>query len=337
MKINSGFIVVIAYPEVVVSIARGELVAKIWPLLGVGGQQKVKAGHAAMLLVSKETNKINYFDFGRYITSITYGRVRSEETDNEVHIPIMAIHNSQEIQNLDEILLYLDKHPEKTHGEGRMITSVNNEIDYDKALSYILELQNEIEVPYGAFIKNGSNCARFVTDTMIVSTTNKKIKNKLKRSYLVTPSPISSVLRGRSAGYLCLETLNQEIKSYENKYVLVEHKKCLFSKVSQTKNDVGSVKPDLKVFTSENGQWLGGIGSGAWFELGESASNDNTYKIIRRNAKGIVDLDDLFILDNSGFSNDKPYVFQHGSNCKQCVILQNNTAYCFKRVKYLSA
>lgn len=337
MDNNTGFIVIIAYPEVVVRIANGERVSKIWPYLGVGGQRQVKAGHAALLLISKETNKINYFDFGRYITSNTFGRVRSEETDNEVHIPFSAIHNSQEIKNLEEVLLYLEKHPEKTHGGGRMITSVNHEIDYDKALSYILELQNKIEVPYGPFLKKGSNCARFVTDTLIASTTNKKIKYKLRGSYLATPSPISNVLRGGSTNCSCLEVFNQEIKNYQNKYVLVEHKKCLLSKVSQEPNDLGSLKPDLKAFTSATGQWLGGIGSGAWFELYKDASGAASYRIVRRDSKGIVALDDLFELDKSSFSIEKPYAFQYGSNCKQCIVVQNKITYCFSRIKNLSA
>jgi hypothetical protein len=320
-----------------VRTANGELISKFWPFLGVGGQQKVKAGHAALLLISKKTNKINYFDFGRYITSDTYGRVRSEETDNEVHIPFSAIHDSEKIENLDEVLLYLENHPEKTHGEGRMITSINNEIDYDKALSYILDLQNKIEVPYGAFRKDGSNCARFVTDTLIVSTTNKKIKKKLKGLNMVTPSPISVVLKSGSIQYSCLQIFNQEIKTYQNKHIFVEHKKCLFSKVSQELNDIGSIRPDLKVFSSETGQWLGGIGSGAWFELYDSVIEDTKYRVVRRNAKGIVDLDDLFTLNTSGFSFDKPYSFQYGSNCKQCIIVQNNISYYFKRVKNVSA
>ena len=165
---------ILAYPDVIVRVANGELISKIWPLFGVGGQKKVMAGHAAMLLVSKETGKVNYFDFGRYITSDTFGRVRSEVTDNEVAIPFKAIHDGNEISNLEEILLFLDKHPEKTHGEGRLVAGVNSEIDYDKALAFILNLQKKGEVAYGAFKKDGNNCARFVTDTILESTGNKK-------------------------------------------------------------------------------------------------------------------------------------------------------------------
>lgn len=335
MEHNTGFIVVIAYPETVVRTANGELMSKIWPFFGVGGQQKVRAGHAALLLVSKKTNKVNYFDFGRYITSNTFGRVRSEETDNELSIPFAAVHNSKQIENLEEILLFLENHPEKTHGDGRMIVAVNHEINYKAALSFILELQGQIEVPYGAFKKKASNCARFVTDTLIASTTNKKIRKKLKNTYVVTPSPVGNVLKGKSENNECLEVFKQQIKSYPHKTVFQEHKRCLFSTVSQELNEVGTVKPDLKSFASKNGQWLGGIGSGAWFELYKDSSDAKVYKIVRRNAKGIVDLEDVFILKNGDFSIHKPYFFQFGSNCRQCILLQNKKKYLFERIKYL--
>lgn len=334
---NTGFIVIIAYPETVVRTANGELISKIWPLFGVGGQQQVMAGHAAMLLISKETNKVHYFDFGRYITSNTFGRVRSEETDNEVHIPFSAEHNSKEIINLEEILLFLDRHPEKTHGEGRLVASVNHEINYDKALSYVLELQSKRELPYGAFKKEATNCARFVTDTIIASTTNLKVKLQLKKGYVLTPSPISNVLRGKSKNSRSIEIFQQHINSYDNKYIIHEHKKCLFSKVSQETSDVGSIKPDVSVFNSKTAQWLGGIGSGAWFELFKEDSKNNMYRIVRRNANGIIDLDDFFVLEKDDFSIDVPYVFEYGSNCKECFVAQNNKQFHFKRIKYLSA
>lgn len=331
MNKNTGFIVIIAFPEVVVRTANGELIHKIWPLFGAGGQQKIMAGHAAMLLVSKETNKINYFDFGRYITSDTFGRVRSEETDNEVYIPIDAVHNSNEILNLDEILLFLDKNPEKTHGEGKMIVGVNSEIEYDKALEYITSLQDKGEVRYGAFLKEGSNCARFVTDTLLASTTNKKIVRKLKLTYTLTPSPISNVLKGSSEELVKFEIKNQKIQPYLNSSAYKEHKQYLFSKVSQELNVIGSIEPNVEKYSSPNGQWLGGIGSGAWFELNEKCKDSKLYHIQRRNQNGEIDLAADFIRVEDGFSFQEEFEFQYGSNCKSCFLKQKDKVYTFAR------
>lgn len=337
MKENTGFIVALAYPEVVVRIANGEFISKLWPLFGVGGKHKVMAGHAAMLLVSKETNKVHYFDFGRYITSDKFGRVRSEETDNEVHIPIAAEHNSEKILNIDEILLFLDKHPEKTHGEGRMVVGVNSEINYDKALSFVTDLQNQGEVAYGAFLKEASNCARFVADAIIASGTNNKVLRKLKRTNNLTPSPLSNVINGSTNGLDKWEVIDQKINRYENTSLLKEYKTSLFSKVSQEIDDIGTIVPDLEKYNSPNGQWLGGIGSGAWFELHEKSKKRNLYNVVRRNYIGEIDLEGEFNILNEGFSIDQKFEFQYGSNCRQCVVKQNETLFFFKRVLSKSA
>lgn len=337
MNRNTGFIVIIAYPDVVVRIANGELISKIWPLFGVGGQNKVKAGHAAMLLVSKETNKIDYFDFGRYITSDKNGRVRSVETDNELLIPFSAKHDSDSIKNLNEILLFLDKHPEKTHGDGRMVVGVNSEVDYDKALRFVKNIQDKGEVSYGAFLKEGSNCARFVTDTLLHATTNKNIVRKLKLTYTITPSPISNVLKGSSLNQDKFQVENQIINLYQNTSLLKEYKQSLFTSVPQEINDIGSIEPDLNSYSSSNGHWLGGIGSGAWFELSKKSENCSLYKIIRRNYKGEIDFESSFVLLEDGFSLDKSFEFQYGSNCKTCIVKQNNKNYIFKIKKLITA
>ena len=47
---------------------------------------------------------------------------------------------------------------------------------------------------FGAFIKNATNCSRFVTDTVISSTTNPIIKKKLQRSKRFMPSIIGNVV-----------------------------------------------------------------------------------------------------------------------------------------------
>ena len=328
---NNGFIVILAYPDVVVRIANGEVISKLWPLFGIGGRNRVMAGHAALLLVSKENNSVRYFDFGRYITSNTFGRVRSEETDNEVHIPFKAQHNDVEILNLEEIVLYLDKHPEKTHGEGRLVVGVNHEVDYDKALHYLLALQSRVEVPYGAFKKDASNCARLVTDVLIHSCTNRKTVKRLKRSYTITPSPISNVINGTSKKQTPISVQNQQVEKYRNTSILREYRRGLFAKVSQELCDIGTIEPDLRKFSCSKSQWLGGIGSGAWFEIRKSDRLQH-YTIIRRNAEGVIDMDAEFILSQEGLCLDKPFQFKYGSTCKTCYIEQDNKLYVLERI-----
>ena len=329
---ETGFIVTIAYPDTIVRVANGELISKLWPVFGVGGKNKVQAGHAALLLISKKNNTIEYFDFGRYITSDTFGRVRSEQTDYEVHIPMKAKHDGKEIKNLKEVLLFLEDNPEKTHGEGRMVVSVNHKINHAKAKKFISELQSQNHVPYGAFKKNSTNCARFVTDALIQSCVDSKIVQRLQRSKYLTPSPISNVINGGSCNNSFFEIFHQEIKVYNNKSIAKEHWECFFNKVCQNVDEIGTVLPDTLKYNNEKAQWLGGIGSGAWFEI--YATNElKEYQIIRKNKEGIVDVDAVFRIATEGFYIEKAFRFLHGSNGLVCYISQNAKVYEFNFLK----
>ncbi|MDO6425073.1 DUF6695 family protein, partial [Saccharophagus degradans] len=90
-----------------------------------------------------------------------------KDTDVELEVPIKAKVANDEVSNLEALLLWLEAHPEKTHGEGRLVAGVNAMVDYQKAKDYIGSLLEAKEIAYGAFVKKGSNCARFVTDTLV--------------------------------------------------------------------------------------------------------------------------------------------------------------------------
>ena len=86
------------------------------PFVGVGTKQYIKAGHAALLLIENKTGLIRYFDFGRYSTPDGYGRLRSIETDAELHIGFKAILAPEgTLQNLEQILHWLTDNPQKTN------------------------------------------------------------------------------------------------------------------------------------------------------------------------------------------------------------------------------
>ena len=105
MQNSDGIIVILSYPDTIVRPAYWEKSSKIWPIIGIGGKHAVQAGHAALLLIKKGQKKIEYFDFGRYITTYRNGRVRGEETDPELVIPISAEFKNDELLNIDETQL----------------------------------------------------------------------------------------------------------------------------------------------------------------------------------------------------------------------------------------
>jgi hypothetical protein len=325
MQNSDGIIIILSYPDTIVRPAYWERSSKIWPLIGIGGKHAVQAGHAALLLIKKEQSDINYFDFGRYITSYGNGRVRCKETDPDVLISIKTKFENGKLINLKEILLWIENHPEKTHGDGRLVASMHDEIDFKKANDFIHQLIDEKEIPYGAFIKPGTNCARFVTDTIIASSLNKKIGKQLKKSNLLTPSPIGNVIKGTTNNNIHI-VHNQSFNHYNNRSIVKEYKASFFKKFVGEPNLIGTELPNKKVFELENGTWLGGIGSGAWFKI-EAQIKTETYRVSRYNPNGIKDFEANFVIDKTCFNHQKEHQFLHPTNCKEAIVNQNNKLY----------
>ena len=112
---SNGIIIILAYPDTIVRPAYWEKLSNFWPKIGVGGRHAIQAGHAALLLIQNNKSEINYYDFGRYITTYGYGRARSKETDPELEISILAKFKNNKLSNTEEILLYTERQTKKTH------------------------------------------------------------------------------------------------------------------------------------------------------------------------------------------------------------------------------
>ena len=97
---SKDFIIVLAWPEGVITAAGA------WydPLFATDGKYRV--GHSGIILINSENKKLYYFDFGRYHTPIGFGRVRDEETDPDISIPISAEIKGNKINNIEKILLH---------------------------------------------------------------------------------------------------------------------------------------------------------------------------------------------------------------------------------------
>lgn len=330
MQTHGGIIIILSYPDTIVRPAYWETFSKFWSKIGVGRDHAVQAGHAALLLIKKGTSEINYFDFGRYITSYGNGRVRSKETDPELVISIAAQFKNDKLLNLEEILLWIENHPEKTHGDGRLVAGIHEEIDFNIAQEFVHQLIQKKEIPYGVFKKNATNCARFVTDTIIGSSENKKIRKQLKKSKLLTPSPIGNVIKANTNNTI-YKVYNQQITTYKNRSVIKEYKAFFLNKFEDTLNIKGTEIPNLDAFNLENATWLGGIASGAWFKI-EDKINTETYKISRHNALGKKDFEGLFIIKEPDFKPLEDYLFIHPTNCEEAHIQQKDKTFCLMKM-----
>lgn len=312
MKYN-GKIIALAFPDTYVK-GSTELICKLLPYVGLGTKDYIKAGHAALVLVNNKTGSLQYFDFGRYVTPPGCGRVRSAETDVELAIDFKAeIAEDDSLLNLDEILLWLEANPLKTHGSGRLLASVCDTVNYKKAFNYLKELQNRGSIPYGVFEKDGSNCSRLVTETLLVSTQEKRIIKKLNFNKLFTPSTVGNVEIG-ATNRVVYEVYDGAVNVYKGS-AFKENLTNYFDKRNIPKkcNSKAIVVP-------KNLQTLGGTGSTAYFEIVPEILPEAHYRIKRYNELLEVDFDGVFYSEE--FNLGESYNFTYDSHCKFCHVIQ---------------
>ena len=325
---NNAFIITLAYPETVVMVS-DEWFLQYMRYFGIGKKHYVRAGHAAMVLIHKDTNDLEYYDFGRYISPIPTGRVRSKETDHELDFSLQVKIKDGQINNLDDILKFLATHPNFTHGTGTLYASVCDEVNYENAKKHIAEMQELSFIRYAAFLKNSTNCARFVTDALIAGITNSTIKKKLIKSKWFTPSPIGNVVLADSKHMVYKVSESGKISLF-NSSVIKEHKQMFLDRLKNHEpNLVGTLEAKHDIEIHDRAQWLPGIGSGAWFEL-HDINHEIEYRFRRVSPHGNIDVDGIYIILDTGFDITNKYAFTHHSNCKFFHVKQNDTIYRFE-------
>ena len=319
---NTGIILVLAYPETIVMVSE-EWFSPFLKYLGVGKKNYVRAGHAALVLIDKKKGDLEYHDFGRYITNEPNGRVRGEKYDRELRFPIKAIIVNNRIQNLNEILEFLSVNPKLTHGDGKLVASVCDQIDYKKAKNHIQKMQRQGAIRYAAFLKNASNCARFVTTTLIASVTNDRVKKKLVSSLGFTPSTVGNVVLADTNNNV-YEVVDGVISKFESTK-FKENKKYLFDRLPEHQVCfIGTLTSKPVEGVHVNAQWLSGIAAGAWYEFTlDIRLNDNEFRFRRISPNGNVDIDAVFVSKN-GFTLEKEFKIIHNSNCFYCTVEQDN-------------
>ena len=326
---NSGFIIVLAYPETVVRLA-DEWYSSLLRHIGIGKKNYVRAGHAGIVLIKKDTGILDYYDFGRYITAQSTGRVRGKDTDNELDFSLKAQIKDGEIKNLDEILKFFATNPKLIHGEGKLIASVCDEIDYKKAKDYISMMQDRHFIRYGAFIKNATNCSRFVTTTLIASVTNSKIKKKLVKSKRFTPSTIGNVILANTGPCVYEVSDEGEISEF-NSSIRKENIRCFLDKLKTFEPTlIGNQHPIDVEGVHKSAQWLGGVGAGAWFEL-HKTEKETEYNYRKIAPCGHINVHDVFVVDDLAFNYHEDFNFVHYSNCKFFHVQQNDNVFRFER------
>jgi len=186
---HNGFAIVLAWPETLCKKA-GAWYDFPMDYLGISSNGYYRVGHTAVVLVDDETGHCSYFDFGRYHAPYGYGRVRSVKTDHDLFIKTKAIftRDTLGINNLDEILSELYDNP-STHGSGTIYGNTAR-IHFHKALDFVIRLQTKEFIPYGPFIRYGTNCSRFVSSVVQAGQPTFRQRIGLRFPLTVSSTPI---------------------------------------------------------------------------------------------------------------------------------------------------
>ncbi|MBW6489939.1 MAG: hypothetical protein K0B15_01980 [Lentimicrobium sp.] len=311
----SGFAIAIAWPETYCK-QPGAWYDALLNRLGISTHHYYKVGHAALVLIDKETLKCQYFDFGRYHSPFRHGRVRSEITDPGLKINTTArlSESGNKIENIVEILTELQLNKE-CHGEGTLHASYCS-IDFAKSYSKALQIQQRSPVPYGPFTYNGSNCSRFVNDSIVAGQPGFIYDFRLNYAVLFTPTPMNNV--NALSHRLTLPKL------------LAIEPFCPTPVIDKTKLKTTLAEPARHTNIPTAAQWLSGEGAGSWFSIIKRFDN---FIISRFSPEGETECSGLFkIAENTFFDINSPYKFDHLSHCQVVRIKQADKVFEFSRL-----
>jgi len=297
------------HPSALIPLAWPEMTArgreKIWHYLrrvGIVKNVNMVVGHAGMVIV--ESNRFHYFDFGRYITPRIMGRPRSAETDPKLRLDTVPTWDADgRLTNFEVLLAELEAKKAATHGEGRLFASIFYGGDSSKALAYARALQEKGYVGYHGLDRKQTNCARFVTNTILASMErNTKEYRRFKYPVTYAPSPYFNVLAGASFGEFVIYSNGQA--EWQRKPVGHALKDILIkgsyafrkskAKLLPPDNRVGQLdEPDQRpegVLPSD--VYLGGIGEGAYHRV--EAKGAEVLEMARIDLSGVEEFKALY-------------------------------------------
>ena len=310
--------------------------------IGIVKNLHFKVGHAAILLIERNSNTIRYFDFGRYLSPRGYGRARSSIFDPRLNIQCKAQFNANgELQNLSEIFAELSEKETATHGGGRTVFSVCKNISYAKSVRYADKLVAEGPILYGAFAKENNSCSRYVAQILCEGMdSDDQRRRKILYPECLKASPTSNVVNAaQHEEVFCYE--NGQLSTWKmNRRASLSFQfgliKDNFTKkgAQQLASDqtIGMIQaPERPSSVPATAQWMEGIGEGAWFHL-EKDNMPQLYRVTKYTATGQLE---YRVATNcmQAFSLTRPYRFTPNFLYNSYSIIQDNNLYVFSTVK----
>ncbi len=302
----SGLAIAIAWPDFI-GKQSGAWYDTPMRWLGANRNFHYKVGHAALVLVNKATGSCHHFDCGRYHAPFQYGRIRDASTDDNLAIQVKARISGNRIDNFQEILNEIQCN-KASFGVG-VLFAAYCPVNFELAWTRVKEIQNTGAVPFGPFVRNGTNCCRFVRTGILAGLPPEKYRFKLRYLWPLKPMPISNINCLSNKIKIPEVTAPGDRKKYSNSY---------------TKENVRGTlpQPARPASIPSNSQWLSGEVIGSWFLL-EPATD--VYKIIRFAADGTPECSGIFSgKDKNIFDVKKPFSFIHLSHCNKITLVQEN-------------
>lgn len=300
----SDFVIALAWPKAWAKEA-GDGYDRLLRGLGFNDGGFYRVGHAALILVDGTDGTAYYFDFGRYHTPVTIGRVRDAETDHELTISTKAIVSGKRILNIDAILCEINS-VTSTHASGPLYASYVR-INFSKAFKAAKELQKHTEMPYGPFEKEGLNCSRFVREIILAGDPNWAHALRIKVVPMITPTvlyPVSALYHWtKVAG--CIDQ-----SAEERKQELSALPDSLFRAVLPQ-----PTRPENVPLTA---QWLAGESAGSWHNL---QPYDTYFLLTRYSITGEQECAvPMKQIEGSDWTGSEPFVITYLSHCAEVTL-----------------
>ncbi|MGK6353038.1 DUF6695 family protein [Parapedobacter sp. DT-150] len=328
MEKHQDLALVIAWPD---KTARGdERWMALLKQLGVVKNLNFRVGHAAIILINRQSGTLSYYDFGRYVTPRGYGRARSSESDPRLALNTQAqFDNTGTIQNLQAITAELHQMEYATHGGGRLFFSLAKGISYAKSTRFARRIVESGPVKYGAIAKDNNSCSRFVAQVLLAGLTARHpARRRVGLPESLKASPMSNVVNASPnkiiyryhEGSLASFKMNRWQSLHFQVDLLLHNLSTTKAKALPCDREPGNMaEPERPSSIPKSAQWLGGIGEGAWYFLDRDLER-GLLLVVKYAVDGNEDYR-ASCMANQQINLDKPYRFTYHCHyqCHQIV------------------
>mgnify|MGYP003412384582 CR=1 FL=1 len=310
--------------------------------IGLVKNLNFKVGHTGIILVNPDDGMLLFYDFGRYITPRGYGRARSQLSDPLVAINIKAILNNGKIDNIEDIIIFLETLKPAMYGEGKLLFTIVEGINYKLAKAYGDHCVLQGTYPYGALAKNNNNCSRFITRMLMKASKRFHHLHSINFPETLKSSPISNLINA---------VPDRKIYSYTPEEGIVAKKmnrfQSLWFLIKQLGDNVfkhkAALLPDDRIIGAmqyhtkpttvpSDALYLGGVGDGAWYTI-HAYSNEHLL-IKRYTSTGILEYiavgeatQQFDVNTKFDITYDSHKLFTH--------VIQNNIKICISHIEQL--